>query len=159
MVRVLTIAILALASMPALAQGEVPKGEAPKGEGDERRYQFTAVDGGALRLDTRSGQVSLCSRRPAGWACALLADDRSALEQEIARLQADNARLRADNARLEQALRHRGVPLPDGAEPPADRGDATPRRDEIDRMMATLERVWRRLVEMIVNLQKDMSKS
>lgn len=159
MIRMLTVATLVLASMPALAQSEGPKGE---GAGDERRYQFNPVEGGTLRLDTRSGQVSLCSRRATGWVCALVADDRNALEQEIARLQADNGRLQSENGRLKQSLLDRGAPLPDGATPPpAERGDAVPapRRDEIDRVMSALERVWRRLVDMIGNLQKDMGKS
>jgi hypothetical protein len=157
MIRILLFATLVLAVSPAAAQSETAKGDGPGG--DERRYQFNPVEGGTLRLDTRSGQVSLCSRRAAGWACALVADDRAALDQEIGRLQADNSRLQADNGRLKQSLLDRGAPLPDGATPPADRGETTPRRDEIDRMMSTLERVWRRLVEMIVNLQKDMGKS
>ncbi|MDQ2082501.1 hypothetical protein RA307_20130 [Xanthobacteraceae bacterium Astr-EGSB] len=158
MIRMLTVATLVLASMPALAQSEVPKGD---GAGDERRYQFNPVEGGTLRLDTRSGQVSLCSRRAGGWVCALVADDRNAFEQEIARLQADNGRLQSENGRLKQSLLDRGAPLPDGAAPPAERGEATPapRRDEIDRVMSALERAWRRLVDMIGNLQKDMGKS
>jgi hypothetical protein len=157
MIRILLFVTLVLAASPALAQGEASKSDAPGG--DERRYQFNPVEGGSLRLDTRSGQVSLCSRRATGWACALVADDRAALDQEIGRLQADNSRLQAENGRLKQSLLDRGAPLPDGATPPSDRGETTPRRDEIDRVMSTIERVWRRLVEMIVNLQKDMGKS
>jgi hypothetical protein len=157
MMRNLLFATLVLAASPAAAQSEAARTDSPGG--DERRYQFNPVEGGTLRLDTRSGQVSLCSRKPAGWACALVADDRAALDQEIGRLQADNSRLQAENGRLKQSLLDRGAPLPDGAAPPPDRGEATPRRDEIDRVMSTIERVWRRLVEMIVNLQKDLGRS
>jgi hypothetical protein len=157
MTRILWFAALVAAASSVIAQAQSPKSESPGG--DERRYQFNTVDGGALRLDTRSGQVSLCSKRAAGWACALVADDRAALDQEIGRLQADNSRLQAENGRLKQSLLDRGAPLPDGTKPPADRGETTPRRDDIDRMMSTIERVWRRLVDMIVNLQRDMGKT
>jgi hypothetical protein len=157
MIRILLFATLLIAASPAAAQSDAAKSDNPGG--DDRRYQFNSVEGGTLRLDTRSGQVSLCSRRSAGWACALVADDRGAFEQEIGRLQADNERLRGENGRLKQSLLDRGAPLPDGAKPPADRGETKPPRDDIDRMMATLERVWRRLVDMIVNLQKDVGKS
>jgi hypothetical protein len=158
MIRTLLFTALVVATSSAIAPAETSRGEGPGG--DERRYQFNPVEGGALRLDTRSGQVSLCSRRAAGWACALVADDRAALDQEIGRLQADNSRLQAENGRLKQSLLDRGAPLPDGAKPPpADRGETPPRRDEIDRMMSTIERVWRRLVDMIINLQKDMGKT
>jgi hypothetical protein len=159
MIRILLISALVLMAVPAMAQVVEP----PKADGDERRYQFSPAEGGALRLDTRSGQVSLCNRRSAGWACSLVADDRNAMEQEIARLQGDNDRLKGENGRLKQSLLERGAPLPEGAAPPLppERGETVPapRPDEVDRMMSTLERVWRRLVDMIVNLQKDMGKS
>jgi hypothetical protein len=47
-----------------------------------------------LRLDTRSGQVSHCSRSDGGWVCKVVPDERSALETEIARLQSENATLK-----------------------------------------------------------------
>src|SRR4051794_11662092 len=58
------------------------------------RYTFKDVPEGVMRLDTRSGQVSLCSRRAAGWTCQTVPDDRVTLENEIARLESDNAELR-----------------------------------------------------------------
>src|SRR5438270_857476 len=53
-------------------------------EGDDRRYTFNRADEGYLRLDGRTGQVSLCTRRPVGWACQAVPDERSALGAEIA---------------------------------------------------------------------------
>jgi hypothetical protein len=151
MVRSLTVFLaLALSAPAALAQSGAP-------ERDDTRYQFTRVEDGYLRLDLRSGQVSLCNRRPAGWSCLTVADDRAALEQEIGRLQ-------NENVALKKALLARGVPLPGGIRPdqptakdggggPKSQGDAN-----IDRMISTVERVWRRLLEMIGNLQRDMMK-
>src|SRR5262249_15125266 len=37
---------------------------------EDNRYQFSRVEDGYLRLDVRNGQVSQCSRRGVGWACA-----------------------------------------------------------------------------------------
>ena len=45
-----------------------------------------------LRLDTRTGQVSLCAKQSAGWACNAVPDERNALENEITRLQRENGR-------------------------------------------------------------------
>ena len=99
----------------------------------------------------------MCARQTAGWACRAVADERAVLESEIARLQADNAALKKE-------MLARGLPLPNGmkADPPAARGSdqelKLPSSAELDRMMAFMEKVWRRLVEMMVNIQRDMQK-
>ena len=60
-----------------------------------------------LRLDTRTGAVSLCAKKEAGWACTSVPDERQALENEIARLQRENGTLKKD-------MLARGLPLPGG---------------------------------------------
>ena len=139
---------IALASANAQAQNGTP-------ETEDARYSFHRVDDGYLRLDVRSGQVSLCSRRAVGWACHPIPDERAALEGEIARLQGDNAALKKD-------MLARGLPLPGTIkpEPPVTKVPDVelklPSNADIDRMMSVVERMWKRLVEMIENLQKDM---
>jgi hypothetical protein len=54
------------------------------------------VADGVLWLDTRTGQISQCSRSGVGWACKVVPDERSALETEIARLQGENATLKKE---------------------------------------------------------------
>ena len=46
-------------SLAAWAQSTAP-------EGDYARYTFNRVNDGYLRLDGRTGQVSVCTQRPAG---------------------------------------------------------------------------------------------
>jgi hypothetical protein len=89
--RLFALAIaLSLADLAAaLAQAVTPDSE-------NGRYGFNPVVDGVLRLDTRTGQVSQCSRSDAGWACKVLPDERSALETEIARLQGENATLKKE---------------------------------------------------------------
>jgi hypothetical protein len=119
------------------------------------RFSFHRTDDGFLRLDGRSGQVSLCLRRSAGWECQAVPDERAALEGEIARLQGDNANLKRE------LLAH-NLPLPNGTKPEAsDRGEdrlQLPSDAELNRAMAFIEKVWKRMVEMIVTTQKDMMK-
>lgn len=120
---------------PALCETGTP-------DRDNGRFSFRDVSDGVLRLDSRSGQVSLCNKREAGWACHALPDDRAALEEEIARLE-------RENAALKKALAARGVPLPDGvAKVPSD--------DELDRTMAVFEKMWRRLAQMVQKMQKEI---
>jgi hypothetical protein len=140
--------------VPALAQNAPP---APP-EGEDGRYMYNRVQDGFVRLDTRTGQVSMCNRRAVGWACHAVPEERAALEGEIGRLQAENAALKKE-------LLSRGLDLPGGmkaAEPPQARGSdpdlRLPNQADLDRAMAFVERTWRRLVEAIGNLQKDVTK-
>ena len=153
MVRI-ALALLAAAlalSTPALAQDASTPGA------DDGRFSFHRVQDGFLRLDNRTGQVSMCVRQSAGWACRAVADERAVLESEIARLQTDNVALKKE-------MLAKGLPLPGGmkAEPPVARGGdqelKLPSNAELERMMAFVEKVWRRLVEMMVNIQRDMPK-
>jgi hypothetical protein len=111
------------------------------------------ADEGFLRLDGRSGQVSLCLKRSAGWECQAVPDERSALESEIARLQADNANLKRE------LLAH-SLPLPGGGSPDLSGREELqlPSDAELNRMMTFIEKVWKRMVEMIVTTQKDIMK-
>jgi hypothetical protein len=143
------VATLAVAcAMPASAEGAAPDNE-------EGRYTFNKVQDGYLRLDAQTGQVSMCSRRAVGWACQTVPEDRAVLEGEIARLRSENATLKKD-------ILSRGLSLPAGTmpEPPivrnGDRNLRLPNNADLDRMMAFVGRMWRRLVEFIETVQKDV---
>jgi len=86
--------------VPALADETTPDNEGG-------RYSFSKQADGVLRLDTQTGDVSLCSQRSVGWACQAVPDDRAVLENEIARLRRENVVLKKD-------ILGRGLPLPAG---------------------------------------------
>jgi hypothetical protein len=146
----LMVAGCALAA-PAQAQNAPPDNE-------DARFSFHRSGDGYVRLDGRSGQVSLCSRRPAGWLCQAVPDERATLEAEIGRLQADNAALKKE-------LIARDLPLPGGIKPDApaakveDPRPKLPRDEDLNRVMNFVEKVWRRLVDMIGNVQRDVWKN
>jgi hypothetical protein len=126
-------------------------------ENEDARFSFHRAEDGYLRLDGRSGQVSVCTRRPAGWLCQAVPDERAALEAEIARLQLDTAVLKkellAHNLALPAGIK------PDAQPPKVEKPEQTEPDDaEIKRMMSYIEKVWKRLVEMIVNVQRDILK-
>jgi hypothetical protein len=140
------LAVLALAAVPAHAQ-------APDSENS--RYSFHQVGEGMLRLDTRTGQVSLCAKQASGYNCTAVPDDRIAMESEIARLQRENGALKKE-------MLARNVPLPGGVsgDQPANQRELQlrmplPSDAEIDRMMGVFEKMWRRLVDMV---KKDENK-
>jgi len=143
-----TLTLLLAAVAPASAQTATPDSE-------NGRYSFNPVADGVLRLDTRTGQVSQCSRSDAGWACKVVPDERSALETEIARLQGENATMKKEL--LSRGLSLPGVSTPSGAKP--GEGELKlPSDAEVDRVVSFLEKVWRRLIEMGRNVQKDVEK-
>src|SRR6266536_2616318 len=43
-------------------------------ETEHGRFTFKQVPDGLLRLDSRTGEVALCSKRAVGWACQALPD-------------------------------------------------------------------------------------
>jgi hypothetical protein len=140
-VIILAVALVALA--PAARAQTTPDSE-------NGRYSFSAVADGMLRLDTRTGAVSICARKETGWACNAVPDERQALENEIARLQGENGALKKD-------ILARGLPLPGGVAsvPPAERQRELnlkvplPSDAEIDRVMSAFEKMWRRIQEMV----------
>ena len=126
-------------------------------EGGDARFTFHRADDGYLRLDGRSGQVSMCNRRTSGWQCQLVPDERTALEAEISRLQSDNAALKKE-------LLSRNLPLPNGMRPdqPGSKSQvqrpSLPDDAEINRIMGVMEKIWRRMVDMILSVQRDLQK-
>lgn len=66
--------------------------EAPAAENG--RYSMTPTSDGFLRLDTRTGAVSLCKVENGAARCRTAAEERTALESEIDRLARENEALR-----------------------------------------------------------------
>ena len=144
----------------------VPNQMAPQPGQDDGRYSFHRVGDGFVRLDSRTGQLAQCGWATTGWSCKMVPDERAALESEIGRLQ-------RDNAELKKSLLSRGIELPSGIVaqaptaapvPPANVPDASakepkmPSDAELDRAFSFMKNVWRRLVDMMVDLQRDMQK-
>lgn len=146
-VLMLTTGLLAAAGA-AQAQTALPDSE-------NGRYTFSQSGAELLRLDGRTGQVAVCSKRDAGWSCMTVPDERTALETEIGRLQRENVVLKRE-------LMARGIPLPGDIrepQPHAQQRDETtlrlPSEAELDRMTAFIEKLWRRLVDMVQTMQKE----
>jgi hypothetical protein len=158
-------AMAGIAAAIAISGGQVAAQSAPDSENG--RYTMTTIPEGVLRLDTRTGTVSTCTRNDAGWACYAVPDERSALDAEIGRLEAEVEKLKGQVAagptvsgKVDEAL-----PKSDSlkkAEPKAAERDRKieiplPSDQDVDRVMSFLEKAWRRLIEMANRVQKDVS--
>jgi hypothetical protein len=130
--------------------------ETARPDSESGRFTFHHVQDDLLRLDTRTGQISTCSKRSGDWTCQAVPDERAALESEIARLE-------GENASLKKQMIARGVPLPEGMQPdsPGARPQIElklPNEADIDRLMTFMERILRRLIGMMQNMQKEADK-
>jgi hypothetical protein len=164
---VIAVVALILGGIVSVAAQSMPDGE-------NGRYTLSPVADGVIRLDTRTGAVSICSSSGAGWACYSVPDERVALDAEIGRLQADNEKSRGELEKLKAELAAReptvtgkiDEPLPKTdslkkAEPKVAEGERKieiplPSDRDMDRVMSFLEQAWRRLVEMANRMQKDV---
>ncbi|HYA79744.1 MAG TPA: hypothetical protein VED87_02280 [Methylocystis sp.] len=101
-------------------------GSAVRAQEASDRFSMTPSNGGFLRLDKQTGAVSFCTVESAASVCRIGADERVALEDEIARLRRENAELKAAQG---------GV-------------SALPKDEEIERALTLTERFFRRFMRL-----------
>lgn len=138
------------------------------------RYTLSPVTDGFLRLDTRNGEVSICTNRN-GWTCRLVPDERTALDTEIGRLQSDNKQLREQLAQQGTVTGKTDAPLakedsrksaqasPDSKALPDSKLSPDKKLElqlppEHEKLLALIERVWERLIDMANRMQKKLSE-
>lgn len=152
------------AALPPKTESVVPKTPLADSNAPARasRFSFNRVDDGFLRLDNQTGQVAYCSARAVGWSCETVPEDRTALEQEVARLKSEVASLKAELESLREPpprLPPELTPAPPAPLPAADKDrDTMKLREDLERARLAFENAWRRLVDMIINLQKDLAR-
>lgn len=130
------------------------------------RYSFAPVDEGFLRFDHQSGEVALCKPGAAGWSCEPVADKSAAARQggedetgkAIAGLRDEIAGLRKEIASLRRPPPPSPPPhpLPPQTVPPSDETGSITLKQDIVRARGYIADTWRRLVDIIDNLRKDM---
>ncbi|MEM6712449.1 MAG: hypothetical protein AAF590_09225 [Pseudomonadota bacterium] len=131
---------------------------------DADRYVVVEMDGGILRIDRDTGEVSECEQGAAGWVCRLTADDRLAYEAEINRLDAmvedqvdEIARLEEEIAALESSRPVRPFVPEDESQDQAIRERLNlPSDEELDAIMDTAEEAMSRFFGMVERLRDDV---
>lgn len=116
---------LVLASSGAFAQGE-------------GRYRMERTESGFVRLDTVTGEVSLCRETEGQFVCRMAADERAAFEKELDLL----------TARVEALEKSGNSGL-------TDLKPRLPTDEEIDRTIGIMERMMQRFMGIVKNLEKD----
>jgi len=122
---------------------------APASIAQERTGRFTMqpVDGGYLRLDTATGDMSICTRTADAFECKPAKDDRD-LQSEIARISDENKKLKAEVKRLEEMVEG-GLDQP----LPAPKFEL-PKEEDVDKALSYLERMFRKFRDKMKELDK-----
>ena len=110
---------------PAMAEGE-------------GRYRMDKTEGGFVRLDTATGEVSLCRERDGQIVCRMAADERAAFEKELDLL-----------TKRVEALEKAGAGGQTAAKP------SLPSDEEIDRTMSIMEKMMQRFMGIVKDLEGE----
>ena len=102
----------------------------------EGRYRMEKTETGFIRLDTASGDVSLCREQDGQIVCRMAADERAAFEKELDLL-----------TKRVEALEKGGVSSETAAKP------SLPTDEEIDRTMSIMEKMMQRFMGIVKNLE------
>lgn len=124
-------AFAAFACIPASAQ-------------DAERYTLEKTPDGYVRMDRRSGEMSICRETTGQLVCKLAADERSALQDEIERLQSELDALDKRVTSLEAAPRT------------ALEGEL-PDEQTFDQALGLMERFFRRFMGIVKDLERDFN--
>lgn len=103
----------------------------------EGRYRMEKTDGGFVRLDTATGEVSLCREQEGQIVCRMAADERAAFEKELDLL-----------TKRVEALEKGGATGETAAKP------SLPTDEEIDRTMTIMEKMMQRFMGIVKNLEE-----
>lgn len=100
------------------------------------RYSMQKAETGLARLDTETGEVSLCRENNGELVCRMAADERAAFERELDLL---TKRVEALERAVESGETARKPDLPDD--------------EEIDRAMGIMEKMMRKFMEIAKELE------
>lgn len=117
--KVLALFTLALI-VPAASYAQAPP---------ENRFQLERTESGVVRLDTKTGAMTLCREENGTLTCRMQPDERAAYEEELDRLE---KRVTSLEERLSQT-------------PP----NALPTDEEVDKSLSIMEKFMRRFMAIV----------
>ena len=109
---------------------------------DAERYSLEKTADGYVRLDNRTGEMSICTERAGQLVCRMAADERTALENEIDRV---SARLQDVEKRLS---------VLEGGTSPAPSAQL-PSEEDFEKTLTFMERFFRRFMGVIRDLEQE----
>lgn len=130
--RIFAAAAFGVLSVPALHAEET------------ERYRLEKSEQGYVRMDTQTGEMSICEERTGQLVCKLAADERAAFEDEIDRMQSKLSTLEERVAAIEES------PL---LKPQA----LLPSEEDFEKSLTYMERFFRRFMDVMRDVEKEDS--
>ncbi len=149
-----------LSALMAFSVAATAFGAAALAQDSGGRYQMEKSGDRFIRLDKKTGEMSVCSNESGTWACSPMRSDNRSSHDELSRLQEENERLRGQLDRAERGGQRddqgefaergddsfEGFPSPDepkGRKPKLN----LPSEQEIDQAIGYLEKMIRKFRE------------
>lgn len=117
--------------------------EAPAAAEEEGRYRLEKTPEGYVRMDTQTGEMSLCEMRGGQLVCKLAADERSAFQDEIDRL---TTRLGGIEERLSK-IEENPVLKPE---------NLLPSEEQVQRSLGLMEEFFRKFMGIVKEMDKEL---
>jgi hypothetical protein len=105
------------------------------------RYKLEKTDTGYVRMDTKTGEVSICEEKTGELVCRIAADERMALQDEIERLQ---GKLDALDARITKLEAQPSIPQV-----------LLPSDEEVDKSLDIMEKLFHRFIGIVKDIDKQ----
>ena len=119
------------------------------------RYRLEKTPNGYVRMDTRTGAMSICEEKWGELVCKMAADERTAVQDEIERLQTE---LKALNDRLTtvKALEDRVAKLENSLTARIEQ--SLPTEEDFNKTMSYMERFFRSFMAIVKDFESENSK-
>lgn len=128
----------ALVLLPALLASVVFSAQAEEGG----RYRLEKSGTGYVRMDTQTGEMSICEERGGQLVCKLAADERAAFQDELDRLQSKLTGLEQRLATVEN-------------NPVLKPQNLLPTEEEFQRSLGYMERFFRKFLDIVKDMDTD----
>lgn len=146
----------------ALAATAILLAVSPAGAADDSsdRFSMSPVEGGFLKLDKKTGEVSNCARKGTAWSCEPVEDRTTAAaprgDAAQSDLEIENKELKARVKELEDALDNiASPPAAAGGEPPTPKAQL-PTEEEVDQALDYVERMFKKFRDRVRRLDEPL---
>ncbi|MDQ2704109.1 MAG: hypothetical protein M3Y43_02990 [Pseudomonadota bacterium] len=118
------------------------------------RYRLEKTPNGYVRMDTRTGEMSICQEKWGELVCRMAADERTAVQNEIERLQTELKAL-DDQLATVKALEDRVAKLENSMTARIEQ--SLPTEEDFNRTMSYMERFFRSFMNIVKDFEGENS--
>ncbi len=118
------------------------------------RYRLEKTPNGYVRMDTRTGEMSICQEKWGELVCRMAADERTAVHNEIERLQTELKAL-DDQLAAVKALEDRVAKLENSMTARIEQ--SLPTEEDFNRTMSYMERFFRSFMNIVKDFEGENS--